>query len=256
MLSGTKIIQRGLKMKLIPKNWKSFQHYKDRNPPWVKLHKTLLDDRDFSRLPIASKALAPMLWLLASESKDGIFDGSVEEIAFRLRWSEKDVTAGLKPLIDKGLFSIASGVLADCYQDARPETETETETETKRETKVDTPEGVSDDLWKDFMVYRKRLKAPVTDRVLNRLIKEAELAKMPLADVLETIMFKGWRSFEASWIQQSAQKAKELPLGTDQQIEEAYRVECGGDPRLARFNSYFEMKKFIQEQRDKRVRHA
>ena len=53
-------------------------------------------------------------------------------------------------------------------------------------------------------------------------------------------------------IVEQAVKAKELPLGTDQQIEEAYRVECGGDPRLARFGSYFEMKKFILDTRDKR----
>jgi uncharacterized protein YdaU (DUF1376 family) len=115
-----------------------------------------------------------------------------------------------------------------------------------------TPGGVSDDLWNDFLIYRKRLKAPVTDRVLARLIKEAELAKMPLDQVLETIIFKGWRSFDATWITQAAQKASEMPLGTEQQIEEAYRVECGGDPRLARFNSYFEMKKFILDQRDKK----
>ena len=124
----------------------------------------------------------------------------------------------------------------------------------KKQTKaLPTPAGVSDDLWNDFLVYRKRLKAPVTDRVLARLVKEADLAKMPLADVLETIIFKGWRSFEASWIQQAQQKAKELPLGTDQQIEEAYRVECGGDPRLARFGSYFEMKKFILDKREQRT---
>ena len=48
---------------------------------------------------------------------------------------------------------------------------------------------------------------------------------------------------------QMAQKAKELPLGSDKQIEEAYRIECGGDPAKARFNSYFEMKKFILDQR-------
>jgi uncharacterized protein YdaU (DUF1376 family) len=117
---------------------------------------------------------------------------------------------------------------------------------------IPTPEGVSVDLWNDFLIYRKRLKAPVSERVLARLIKEAELAKMPLDQVLETIIFKGWRSFEASWVQQIAQKASEMPLGTEQQIEEAYRVECGGDPRQARFNSYFEMKKFIQEARDKK----
>jgi uncharacterized protein YdaU (DUF1376 family) len=127
-----------------------------------------------------------------------------------------------------------------------------TKNHNKTTPKVVTPEGVSDDLWNDFLIYRKRLKAPVSERVLARLIKEAELAKMPLDQVLETIIFKGWRSFEASWIQQAQQKSTELPLGTEQQIEEAYRVECGGDPRLARFNSYFEMKKFIQDQRDKR----
>jgi len=125
----------------------------------------------------------------------------------------------------------------------------------KKQTKaLLTPAGVSSDLWDDFLIYRKRLKAPVTDRVLARLIKEANLAKMPLDQVLETIIFKGWRSFEASWIQQAAQKTKELPLGTDQQIEEAYRVECGGDPRLARFGSYFEMKKFIIDKREQRAR--
>ena len=70
--------------------------------------------------------------------------------------------------------------------------------------------------------------------------------------MLETIIFKGWRSFEASWIPNMAQKASEMPLGTEQQIEEAYRVECGGDPRLARFISYFEMKKFILDKRDKK----
>ena len=26
------------------KNWGEFQHYKKRNPPWIKLHKKLLDD--------------------------------------------------------------------------------------------------------------------------------------------------------------------------------------------------------------------
>jgi len=118
--------------------------------------------------------------------------------------------------------------------------------------KVATPVGVSDDLWSDFLVYRKRLKAPVTDRVLARLIKEAELAKMPLDQVLETIIFKGWRSFDATWIHQAAQKATEMPLGSEKQIEEAYRVECGGDPSKARFNSYFEMKKFILDFRDKK----
>ena len=117
---------------------------------------------------------------------------------------------------------------------------------------IPTPEGVSVDLWNDFLLHRKRLKAPVTQRVVDRLVKEAGLAKMSLEQVLETILFKGWRSFEASWGSGLPQKATEMPLGSDKQIEEAYRVECGGDPTKARFNSYFEMKKFILDFRDKK----
>jgi len=87
-------------------------------------------------LPLASKALAPLLWLLASESKDGVFDGSLDELVFRLHITPKDYQDGVKPLIDKGFFVVASGVLAECYQDAIPETETETERETKTEKKT------------------------------------------------------------------------------------------------------------------------
>jgi hypothetical protein len=114
-------------MKLRPKNWQSFQHYKDRRPPWIKLYRNLLDDRDYLRLPTASRALAPCLWLLASESETGEFDGSVDNIAFRLRLSDKEVEQGLKPLIEKGFFEVASNALADCLQNAIPETERETE---------------------------------------------------------------------------------------------------------------------------------
>jgi hypothetical protein len=120
-------------MLLQPKNWAVFQHYKDRCPPWIKLHRDLLNDRVFMRLPIASKAIAPMLWLLASESKDGVFDGSLDELVFRLHITEKEYQAGVKPLIDNDFFIIASGVLAERLQDAIPETERETETKTERD---------------------------------------------------------------------------------------------------------------------------
>ena len=87
-------------MILKPKNWSKFQHYRDRCPPWIKLHRDILNDRVFASLPIASKALAPLLWLLASESKDGSFDAAIDELAFRLHIASKDIEQGLKPLID------------------------------------------------------------------------------------------------------------------------------------------------------------
>jgi hypothetical protein len=121
---------KGCKMKIYPKNWKKFQHYKDRNPPWIKLHKDILDDYDWWSLPVASRALAPCLWLLASCHDDGIFDASYNVLAFRFRMKESDVKVALIPLIDKGYFVVDSGMLASCHQVVIPETETETETET------------------------------------------------------------------------------------------------------------------------------
>lgn len=124
-------------MKLTPKNWSIFQHYKDRCPPWIKLHRDLLNDREYMGLPLASKALAPLLWLLASEAKDGTFDASVDELMFRLRLTQKEIEQGIKPLIDKGFFIVASGVLANRLQSATPEAEVKVEAEAKAEGKTE-----------------------------------------------------------------------------------------------------------------------
>jgi len=121
-------------MLLQPKNWAVFQHYKDRCPPWIKLHRELLNNRSYICLPLASKALAPMLWLLASESKDGVFDGSLDELVFRLHITPKEYQDGLKPLIDKDFFVVVSGVLAERNHNAIPERETETETKKEKKT--------------------------------------------------------------------------------------------------------------------------
>lgn len=108
-------------MKITPKNWAEFQHYKDRAPPWIKLHKGLLDNFEFQSLPVASRALAPMLWLLASDHERGEIDAAPKKLAFRLRMTEREVTDALKPLIDNDFFVVSGDaieVLADCKQDA------------------------------------------------------------------------------------------------------------------------------------------
>lgn len=97
-------------MSITPKNWATFQHYKDRSPAWIKLHRGLLDDFAYSRLPVASKALAPLLWLLASEYEGGTIPSTFEEIAFRLRMTEAELTDAINPLISAGFF----------FQDSKP----------------------------------------------------------------------------------------------------------------------------------------
>src|SRR5262249_50068586 len=119
-------------MLLKVKNWETFQHYKDRKPPWIKLHRDLLDDYEYHLLPVDSRALAPMLWLIASEALDGCIHPDIEALAFRLRTASADLTAALNPLIDKGFFILergASELLAWREQSACPEAEAEREAE-------------------------------------------------------------------------------------------------------------------------------
>ncbi len=195
-------------MLLQPKNWAIFQHYKDRCPPWIKLHRDLLNDRAYMRLPIASKAIAPMLWLLASESKDGVFDGSLDELVFRLHITPKEYQDGVKPLIDNDFFILVSGVLAERKQVAIPETEGETETETKKKaTIVATPSGVSDSVWQEFKTLRKAKKAPITQRAIDAITSEANKAGWTLEKALEECVVRGWQAFKADWVATKANPA-------------------------------------------------
>jgi hypothetical protein len=97
------------------KNWGEFQHYKDRNPPWIKLHRTLLDDYEFSCLQDASKAHLMLIWLFASQ-KDGLVPNNPKFLKMKLGLTSEP---NLKWLIDHGLLiqeQSASTPLADCQQ--------------------------------------------------------------------------------------------------------------------------------------------
>jgi len=194
-------------MKLIPKNWVKFQHYKDRNPPWIKLHRDLLIDKEYMRLPLASKALAPLLWLLASESVEGVFDADLDELEFRLRISQKELTEGLKPLIANGFFLDASTMLAVSLQDAIPETEREKE----REAKYNPP--IPKELLDEWMSVRRKKKAgDVTERVFKSIEREAVKAGWTVEQAITRCCEKSWVSFEAEWVKNEIIKPKKLVL--------------------------------------------
>ena len=218
-------------MQLQPKNWDVFQHYKDRCPPWIKLHRDLLNNRDYICLPLASKALAPLLWLLASESKDGVFDASTEELVFRLRMTESEVIDGVKPLIDKGFFVIASGVLAERKQVALPEregeTETETETETKREKKatvVAHPLTVTEQVWSDWLQIRKAKKLPMTETAWSQIQNEFRKSNLSDQQGVEYCCLSNWASFKTAWYEKNMQ---EQNSGLSKQGQTNQRVMSG-----------------------------
>ena len=78
------------------KKWGSYQSYKDRRPPWIRFHRSMLDEYKYHRMSADARALLPMLWLLASEDDDpvsGLIRIGYDELTFRLRM-EMDVFLG------------------------------------------------------------------------------------------------------------------------------------------------------------------
>jgi hypothetical protein len=84
------------------KNWDEFQHYKDRNPPWIKLHNHLLDDYEFEMLGDAAKGHLLCIWMLASRTKN--------EMPFDDKWITKKIGASnkvnLEALVDAGFLIV------------------------------------------------------------------------------------------------------------------------------------------------------
>ena len=103
------------------KNWKEFQHFKDRNPPWIKLHKNILEKRDINMISDRYFRVLIGLWLLASEDKN--LEGNlpeIEDISFRLRIPENEIEESLQGLSDFLIFDDIT-VISERYQDDEPE---------------------------------------------------------------------------------------------------------------------------------------
>lgn len=84
------------------KKWSEFQHYKDRSPPWIKLHRKLLDNLDYFKLSGQSAKALPLIWLIASEEDGALPEVSV--LAFRLRTSEKAAIEIVEELTERGFI--------------------------------------------------------------------------------------------------------------------------------------------------------
>lgn len=70
----------------------------------------------------------------------------------------------------------------------------------------------SKDLLNEWIKHKKKLKAPVTQRVINKMGTQFLLSRnlgFNIDKCLETIIDKGWKGFEADWLKTSDQKQQE-----------------------------------------------
>lgn len=101
----------------IPK-WKQFQHYGKARPPWVKVHRPLLDKRAWRALGGSAAKLLVDLWLLAAEGDDQPNTGtsgeirlSLPDLAWRLRVGEGELRTDLETLATFEFVELSSATL-------------------------------------------------------------------------------------------------------------------------------------------------
>lgn len=97
------------------KNWDQFQHYKDRNPPWIKLHFSLLSSEDWVMLDDASRLIAVVIMLVASRN-NGVIDGTAKGLNYLQRIAYLDKKPNLKPLINSGFLVPVQADDSECKQ--------------------------------------------------------------------------------------------------------------------------------------------
>jgi 5-methylcytosine-specific restriction endonuclease McrA len=82
------------------KDFDRFQHYKDRDPPWIKLYVRILQDYAFGTLPDTQKAHLMLIWVLASKMDNKI----PKDAAFVTRCICASTTVDLDALVVAGFL--------------------------------------------------------------------------------------------------------------------------------------------------------
>ena len=144
------------------KNWRKFQHYQHRNPPWVKLHRSLLNDPEWFALSGDASKMLACCWLLASEH-----DGSlppIKTLAFRLHMTEKRA-AELISQLDHWLENDASAMLAERKQDAAYRVQS---TEKKKE-------SCSNEFERFWESYPRKVGKKVAEKALAKALRETSI---------------------------------------------------------------------------------
>ena len=210
--------------------------------PWFRLYSEFAHDPKVQMLSEAmQRRYVMLLCLRCSEVLETLHE---TEIAFQLRLSTDELEETKQLFIsknfidkhwnllnwDKRQFVSDSSTMrvakhrnkkkqvsnADETLQKRPsnaiDTDTDTEQIQKRTTSVATPVGVSDSVWQEFKSLRKAKKAPITQRAIDKISEEANLAGWTLEKALEECIVRGWQAFKAEWVAKKGNPADNIRL--------------------------------------------
>lgn len=120
-------------------NWERYQHYKDRNPTWIKLYQDFITSETWVTGDDASRTLAIVCMVLAAKTDNKI----PANPAYFRRVAYLNADPDFSPLLATHFIEvvdengIASNSLAGCYQHASPEREREKREKNSRASRSD-----------------------------------------------------------------------------------------------------------------------
>jgi hypothetical protein len=154
-------------------NWDQYQHYRDRDPAWIKLYNRLLDDYAFAALSDAGKWHLVGIFLLASKQGN--------RIPADARWVTAKIGAhtrvNLNALLAAGFIEEDAGdALAEAEQAASPEKEEETEERREHRLLSAGADATVGDSFEEFW------KAYPTDPLMSKKKARAEWERLNATD--------------------------------------------------------------------------
>lgn len=96
--------------------WKKFQHYKNRNPPWIRLYREMVDNDAWRALPGDLAKFLVELWTVASElGTEGTFPADPMLICWRLKRDSAHASAVASMVValgEAGFLKVPASMVA------------------------------------------------------------------------------------------------------------------------------------------------
>ena len=151
------------------------------------------------RIRIGSEVVATVLKDMFLETENGwVHDRCDEEIREYHRMADRaraNGKAGGRPKNPVGSQSEPSRKLTNNHKPV-----TNNQVDIKRTSAPVCPEGISLQVWNDYLAVRKAKRSPLTATALTAIEKEAGKAGWSLEKALSECAARGWIGFKAEWV--------------------------------------------------------
>lgn len=215
------------------RNWDRFQHYKNRNPPWIKLYNSMLYDIEFNELPDATRYHAIAIMMLASCYQNKI---PYDPKWVRSKISAKSPKVDLDALLSVGFLEFyddASKTLAtSCYQDASTE-QSRAEGEREQSRAEQMPSGGLNGFEEFYQHYPKKTGRLEAEKAWKKISPGKELSaiiKSAIKNQVKAEHFLGsdgnqYYKNPATWLNQGCWMDSVVHRKTQEEVQQEKKAE-------------------------------